>query len=66
MRIGGRAATGVRVIDGNSISAVTPAGVALGVVSVEVTNPNGRTGELARGFRYSDLPGNDGVDPNFS
>lgn len=47
---GGRLATGVRVM-GTSISASTPAG-APGVVDVAITNPDGRSAVLRRGYNY--------------
>ena len=51
--IGGVAATGVAVVNPNTLTAVTPAGVA-GEATVSVTTPLGTT-SLANGFTYSTL-----------
>ena len=47
---GGRLATGVTVM-GTSVTGISPAG-APGVVDVAITNPDGRSGVLRRGYNY--------------
>lgn len=50
---GGQPATDVSVAaDGTSLTATTPAAAAAGAVTVEVTNPDGKKGSRAGGFKY--------------
>jgi len=51
VRFGAVLATGVEVTSSSSIQVVTPPGSA-GAVTLRVTNPDGRFGELAAGFTY--------------
>jgi len=50
--IGGTAASNVSVVNGNSITAITPAHAA-GIVDVAVTNTDGQSGTLVQGFTYT-------------
>lgn len=50
--IGGSAATNVSVVSATQLSATTPAGTA-GAKAVVVTNPDGQSATLARGFLYT-------------
>jgi len=53
---GGSAGTGVSVSGSTSITATTPEHSA-GAVSVVVTNPDGKSGQLANGFTYEEEGG---------
>ena len=58
VNIGGAAATSVDVVDGATITAVTPALAAGTLNAVTVTNPSGTTGSLPNGWiaDFSDVP----------
>ena len=49
--LGGRAATGVTVVNSSTITAATPAQAA-GTVSITVTNTDGQSGAITAGFTY--------------
>src|SRR5262249_11844039 len=53
--VGADDATDVRVVDGGTITAVTPRSPKPGTVSVSVTNPHGGTGTLANAFTYTNV-----------
>jgi hypothetical protein len=65
--IGGIAASGIAVVNPNTITAFTPARPTPGPVNVVVTNPNNESGTLANGFTYvgatGPAPTVSGVDP---
>ncbi|MGH9580547.1 MAG: IPT/TIG domain-containing protein, partial [Terriglobales bacterium] len=63
VQIGGVAATSVNVINGTTISAITPSGS--GNVSLAVINPGGATASLSGGFTY-DPPKQIVADPVIS
>ena len=60
VKFGNVAATNVNVVNGTSITAITPAH-AQGSVTVEVTNSDAQSGSLVNGYSYinSDDPGNE-------
>jgi hypothetical protein len=52
VRIGGRDATNVTVLNGSTLSATVPAGTAEGTADIVVTNPGGEQATLTGGFSY--------------
>ncbi len=52
VKLGGTSATGVTVVNGNAITATTPAHAA-GAVSVVVTNADTKSGTLTNGYTYT-------------
>jgi uncharacterized protein (TIGR03382 family) len=52
LTLGGVAASGITVVDGNTLTATVGASSSAGVVDVVVTNTNGLSGTLRRGFTY--------------
>ena len=59
---GGASATGVIVVNSNTITATTPSHAA-GAVDIRVTNPSSETGDLTNGFTYLVAPSVTSISP---